>query len=51
MALAVALLGSGIISMGPYSWLWLAAITAVGFSAIWIFTERAWGKFINRDVR
>ena len=45
MILPVLALGSGIVSVGLYGWLALAALILGGGKIIWWATERAWGKF------
>ncbi|MCL4711784.1 MAG: hypothetical protein KJZ73_11115 [Pseudorhodoplanes sp.] len=37
--------GLGIVSIGLYGWLLVAAIIVLGSKVIWWLTESAWGKF------
>ena len=45
MILPLLAAGSGIMPIGPYGWLLLAAFIVLGSKIIWWATERAWGKF------
>lgn len=45
LTLPVLLHGSGMVSFGPYGWFALGAAILLGGKAIWLATERAWGKF------
>jgi hypothetical protein len=45
MTIPVLVLGAGIVSLGPYGWIALAALIILGGKLIWWATERAWGKF------
>ncbi len=45
MAAVVVLHGLGAISLGPQGWTWIGLAVAVGTAAIWIFSERVWGRY------
>ena len=45
IALLVMLHASQIVSLGPHGWLILGAIIVAGTTAIWIGTERLFGKY------
>jgi hypothetical protein len=45
MIVPVAVLASGIVSVGFSGWLALGALILAGSKIIWWATERAWGKF------
>lgn len=45
MILAVAVLGTGMVSAGISGWLLLGATIVAGGKLIWWLTEREWGKF------
>jgi hypothetical protein len=45
MIVPVAVLASGVVSVGLYGWLALGALILAGSKVIWWTTERAWGKF------
>ena len=45
MAILVFLHGSELIWLGGEGWLWLFVAIFVGRAAIWIVTERVWGRF------
>ena len=45
MALVVALHGLGAIPLGPRGWAWIAIAIVVGNAAIWILSERLWGRY------
>ncbi len=45
MALVVALHGLGAIPLGPRGWAWIGIAIALGTAAIWILSERLWGRY------
>lgn len=45
MMVPVVVLGTGLVSVGAYAWVPLAAVILLGCKLIWRATERAWGKF------
>jgi hypothetical protein len=45
MIVPVAVLSSGVVSIGFYGWLAVGILTLAGSKIIWWATERAWGKF------
>ena len=45
MILPVLAAGSGLVLIGLYGWVLLAAVIIAGGKIIWWATERAWGKF------
>ena len=48
MAVVVALHGFGIVALGPGGWTWIGIAIAVGTAAIWILSERLWGRYRGR---
>ncbi len=45
MAVVVVLHGLGAISLGPRGWAWIGIAIALGTAAIWILSERLWGRY------
>jgi hypothetical protein len=45
MIVPVAVVGMGLIPLGPYSWALLGILILAGSYVIWWGTERAWAKF------
>ena len=45
MAVVVALHGLGAIPLGPWGWAWIAIAIVLGNAAIWILSERLWGRY------
>ena len=45
MAVVVALDGLGAISLGSRGWAWIAIAIVLGTAAIWILSERLWGRY------
>ncbi len=45
MAMVVALHGLGAIPLGPGGWAWIGIAIALGTAAIWILSERLWGRY------
>ncbi len=45
MAVVVALHGLGAIPLGPWGWVWIGITIALGTVAIWILSERLWGRY------
>jgi hypothetical protein len=45
MVVPVAIVGMGLIPLGPYGWALLGLLILGGSYVIWWMTERAWGKF------
>ena len=45
MIVPVVVLGTGLVSAGPYAWLALACVILLGGRLLWWGTEQAWGKF------
>jgi hypothetical protein len=45
MIVPVAVLASGVVSVGLFGWLLLGIFILAGSKIIWWATERAWGKF------
>jgi hypothetical protein len=50
MIAPVLVLASGVVSAGFYAWLSLAIVILGGSMFIWWVTERAWGKFSQREM-
>ena len=48
MAGIAALHGLGAIPLGPLGWAWIGGVIAVGTAAIWILSERLWGRYRGR---
>lgn len=47
MALMTMLHGFQIVGFGENGWVWLGLVIISGSGALWLFTERAWGKFLS----
>ncbi len=45
MAVVVALHGLGVIPLGPWGWAGIGIVIALGTAAIWILSERLWGRY------
>ena len=45
MIVPVVVLGTSLVSAGPYAWLALACVILLGSRLLWWGTEHAWGKF------
>ncbi len=45
MAAVVALHGLGAVALGPRGWTWIGIAIALGTAAIWILSERLWGRY------
>jgi hypothetical protein len=45
MIVPVVVLGTSLVSAGPYAWLALACVIPLGGRLLWWGTEHAWGKF------
>ncbi len=51
MGVAVALHGSGILSLGPHGWYWLGAVILVGgYGVLWLLPERIWGEYVTKPT-
>ncbi len=50
MAVVVALHGLGIVALGPRGWTWIGIAIVVGTAAIWIVSERLWGRYRGRNA-
>jgi len=50
MGTAVALHGTGILSLGPQGWWWLGSVIVVGgYGVLWFLPERIWGDYVGRS--
>ncbi len=45
MAAVVVLHGVGAIALGSRGWIWIGLAIAIGTAAIWILSERLWGRY------
>jgi hypothetical protein len=39
--------GTGMISLGSQGWIWIGAAIAVGTVALWVVSERLFGKYLT----
>ncbi|MCA9470037.1 MAG: hypothetical protein KC643_31955 [Nitrospira sp.] len=46
LAVGTVLHGFQIVDLGANGWMWLSLAIIVGGGFLWLFTERAWGKFL-----
>jgi hypothetical protein len=45
MIVPVALLGTGVVSLGAWAWWVIGAMILLGAKVIWLVTEGLWGKY------
>ena len=51
MGIAVALHGTGTLSLGPQGWWWLGVVIVVGgYGVLWILPERIWGEYVTDPI-
>ena len=49
LAIVTALHGYQILWLGGFGWVWLGLMIVAGGGALWVFTEKAWGKFFHES--
>ncbi len=49
MAAVVALYGLSVIPLGAQGWAWIGITIALGTAAIWILSERLWGRYQDKS--
>ena len=49
MAAVVALYGLSVIPLGARGWAWIGITIALGTAAIWILSERLWGRYQDKS--